>query len=114
MTWDDVVAMALSLPGSTTSTSYGTPSLKVGPKLLTRLRTEDTSLVLLDVPSDERDHLIEVEPATFHVTPHYRDHAIVLARLATLAPGAARSFLVRRWRNIAAKRAVRDFDDGTT
>lgn len=110
MTWEDVRAIALSFPGVEESTSYGTPSFKVKGKFLTRLRLEDDSLVLVDVPLDEREMLIEAEPATFHTTPHYDDYPSVLARLATLHPGSLRAFLERRWRNVAPRRLVKAFD----
>ena len=111
MTWDDVVALASVYPGVTPAVSYGTPSLKVGAKLLTRLRNEDESIVLQDVAFDERDILIESDPEIFHLTPHYRDHLIVLARLPPLEEGRLRPFLVRRWRNIAPRTLVRSFAD---
>jgi hypothetical protein len=38
MTYDEVVKLALSLPGVEEGTSYGTPALKVRGTLLTRLR----------------------------------------------------------------------------
>ena len=110
MTWDEVRAIALSLPEVEESTSYGTPSFKVKTKFLTRLRSEDDSLVLLDVGFDEREMLIEAEPATFHITPHYKDYPSVLARMATVDPGTLRAFFERRWRNVAPKRAVKAFD----
>lgn len=112
MTWDDVVALAEDLPGAELSTSYGTPALKVRGKLLTRLRIEDDSLVLIGVPADERDMLMEAAPPVFHVTPHYDGYPMVLARLTTLDPDRLRPFLVRRWRDLATKRAVAAFDAG--
>jgi hypothetical protein len=111
MTWDEVCAIALSFPGVEESTSYGTPSLKVKGKFLTRLRAEDNSLVLVDVTFDEREMLIEAEPAVFHTTPHYRDYPSVLARLEGVDPGSVRNFLERRWRNVAPKRTVKAFDE---
>lgn len=107
MTWDEAVNIARELPEVETSTSYGTPALKVGRRLLTRLRPEDESLVLLDVPIDEREMLIEADPDVFHTTPHYRDYPAVLARLSAIAPDTLRAFLDRRWRNIAPKRALK-------
>jgi hypothetical protein len=83
----------------------------VNGKFLTRLRPEDDSLVLVDVPFDEREMLIEAEPATFHFTAHYKDHPAVLARLETLHPGSLRNFLERRWRGVAPKRVVKAYDD---
>ncbi len=111
MIWDEVRAIALSFPGVEESTSYGTPSFKVKGKFLTRLRAEDNSLVLVDVTFDEREMLIEAEPAVFHTTPHYKDYPSVLARLEGVDPGSVRNFLERRWRNVAPKRAVKAFDE---
>ena len=109
MTWEEVRAIALSFPEVEESTSYGTPAFKVKGKFLTRLRPEDDSLVLVDVPFDEREMLMEAEPATFHITPHYKDYPSVLARLAFVDPGSLRNFFERRWRNVAPKRLVKAF-----
>ncbi|MER2269126.1 MmcQ/YjbR family DNA-binding protein [Methylobacterium oxalidis] len=110
MTWDEVVALGCGLPGVEVSTSYGTPALKVRGKLVTRLRPEDDSLVLPDVPVEEREMLIDADPRIFHVTPHYDGYAIVLARLAVLEPATLIPFLRRRWRAVAPKRLVVQFE----
>jgi hypothetical protein len=106
LTWDDVVELACKLPDVAVATAYGAPALRVKSKLLTRLRPEDDSLVLLDVPPDERDMLLEINPRTFQSTPHYDGYPIVLARLAAIEAGTVRTFLERRWRNIAPKRTL--------
>jgi hypothetical protein len=82
----------------------------VGKKFFTRLRRDDASMVLMDVSFDEREMLMEAEPATFHFTAHYKDYPAVLARIATLHPGSLRNFLERRWRKIAPKTAVRAYE----
>lgn len=110
LTWDDVIKLASELPEITVSTCYGTPALRVRKKLLTRFRPEDDSLVLLDVPIEEREMLIERDPRTFHTTPHYRDYPTVLVRLAAVEPATLRAFLERRWRNVAPKRTVKEWD----
>ena len=92
------------------STSYGTPALKVRGRLVTRLRTEDDSLVLHSVPPDERDMLMEMDPRVFHITPHYAGYPAVLARLATLDAERLWPFLVRRWQEVAPKRVVFFFE----
>jgi hypothetical protein len=112
MTWDEVRQIALSLPGVEESTSYGTPAFKVAGKFLTRLRPEDDSLVLVDVPFDERDMLMEADPETFHITPHYQAYPSVLARLSRVHPDSLANFLERRWRNVAPRRLVKAFDAG--
>lgn len=78
--------VGLRSPGVEASTSYGTPALEVGGKLVTRLRAEDDSLVLHGVPPDERDVLIAAAPQVFHVTPHYEGYPVVLAWLASMKP----------------------------
>ncbi len=106
MTWDDVVAFAVSLPEVAQSTSYGEPSLKVGKKMLARLRGKDNSVVLPDVPPEEREMLADTAPDIFFWEPHYRDYAIVLARLDNAGVDDIAGLIERRWRAIAPKRAI--------
>ena len=110
MTIDEMRKIILSFPGVEEGTSYGQPSFKVNGKFFTRLRSEDQSLVLLEVDRDEREMLMEAEPATFHITPHYKDYPSVLARIATLHPGSFRAFLERRFRKIAKKSVVKAWE----
>jgi hypothetical protein len=110
VTWDEVREIALSLPGVEETTSYGTPAFKMKGKFMTRLRPEDKAVVLVDISFDEREMLMEAEPATFYITPHYKDYPSVLARLDSLHPGSLRNFLERRWRNVAPKTLVKAFD----
>jgi hypothetical protein len=110
MTWDEVVKIGLQFPGVEESTAYGTPSLKAFGKFMTRLRSEDGSLVLVGATFDEREMLMEAEPDTFHTTPHYKDYPSVLARLATVDPGTVRRFFERRWRAVAPKRVLKTHD----
>ncbi len=99
MHWNDVLAIGAEYPGCEPATSYGTPSLKVRGKLMTRLRPEDDSLVLLAVETDEKAMLIAADPGLFHTTAHYDGYPAVLARLAA-------HFLDRRYRQIAGKRLL--------
>jgi hypothetical protein len=106
MTWDDVVAIGSDYPGVEPGTSYGTPALKLRGKLLTRFRPEDESLVLLEVPEDEKRMLIEADPRVFHTTPHYDGYPAVLARLAFITAPELRGFLDRRYRLLAGKKLL--------
>ncbi len=110
MTLEEMREIALSFPGAVEGTSYGKPAFTVNKKFFTRLRREDQSLVLLEVSFDEREMLIEAEPETFHFTAHYKDYPSVLARMASLHPGSFRNFLDRRWRKIAPKKVVKEWD----
>ena len=110
MTFDDVCAIALAWPGVERSTSYGTPSLKVKGKFLTRLREDGETLVVTGIGFDEREMLIEAEPEVFHITPHYQDWPSVLMHLPKADPRAVEALLLRRWREVAPKRLVKEFD----
>ena len=113
MTWEDVVAIGQRLPGVEEGTSYGTPALKVRAKFLTRLRHEDDSLVFTDVPLDERELLLAMEPELFHITPHYQDYPAVLARLSRIDEATAFKFLERRWRSVAHAKLRAEYDNAT-
>ena len=110
MTRDEMREIALSFPGAEEAMSYGRPSFKVNGKFFTRLRHEDDSVVLVDVPHDEREMLMEAEPQTFHFTAHYKDYPSVLARLEHLHPGSFRAFLERRFRKIAKKSVIKAWE----
>ncbi len=110
MTFDDIRRMTRDWPGVADAVSYRTPALKVRGKLLARLREDGETLVLPGVGLDERDMLLAAAPAVFFITPHYRDHPMVLMRLPAAHPDAAEALLRRRWREIAAKAAVKAFD----
>jgi len=112
MTEEEMTAIVLSFPGVEAGSSYGKPAFKLDGKFFTRLRREDRSVVLSDVHHDEREMLMEAEPATFHFTAHYKDYPIVLARIATLHPGSFRNFLERRFRKVAKRAAVKAYDVG--
>jgi len=110
MSYEDVRAIALSLPETEETLAWGKPAFKAFGKFLTRVRGEDDSLVLVGVSFDEREMLMEAEPETFHITPHYKDYPSVLARLASVDPGTVRSLLERRWRALAPKKFLKTFD----
>ena len=110
MTPDEVRAIVLAFPGAEAGMSYGSPAYKVNGKFFTRLRREDASVVLMGISFDEREMLMEAEPGTFHITAHYKDYPSVLARIATLHPGSFHNFLERRWRTLAPKKVVKDYD----
>jgi hypothetical protein len=107
MTLAEFEALVLSLPETARGTSYGHPSFKTCGKFLTRLRAEDDSVVVHVDSLDQRDMLVEAEPATFHVTDHYRNYPIVLARLGEVDPAWLRSALTRRWSAIAPRKLVK-------
>jgi hypothetical protein len=110
MTFDDVRAIALAWPEVEDGSSYGTAALKVRKKMLVRLKEDCDSLVMPDVPHDERAMLCESQSKIFYFTDHYRDYPMVLIRLSKAKPGHVEPLLRRRWRALASKAAVKRFD----
>ena len=103
MTRDDVEALILALPGTERGSAYGMPAFRTAGKFLTRIRDEDHSVVVHLDSLDERDLLIEMDQATFFFTDHYRNHAMVLARLESVDPAWLGVMMARRWRKVAPK-----------
>ncbi len=110
--FDDVRELGLSLPGVTESTSYGTPSLKVGGKrgkMLARLKEDGETLVVrCQIP--EREMLIEAEPDVFAVTDHYRAYDMVLMRLPAADRDVLDERLTEAFRLVAPPRYLADLD----
>ena len=103
--------VVLGLPHTELSKSYGQPAYKAFGKFLTRLRSEDDSVVLGQVSFDEREMLCAADPETFHFTDHYRNYPMVLARLKRLDAKTLRGYLDRQWRHNAPKKWLRAWDE---
>jgi hypothetical protein len=80
MTWDDVVALAETLPEVAAGTAYGTPALRVRRAFMCRLR-EDGETLAIRCDFEERPFLIEANDGILFVTPHYQDSPMVLVAL---------------------------------
>jgi hypothetical protein len=109
MTPAELRALVLTFPETETGTSYGRPSFKAAGKFFTRIRPEDDSVVVYVDSLDHRDMLMQAEPATFHITDHYRGYPIVLARLATVDPMWLRKTLEKRWLKLVPKRVSKAY-----
>lgn len=105
MTFDEVVDIALALPGTAQGTSYGTPALKVGSKLLARLR-DDGDLVL-KVADGLRETLLETRADVFHTTPHYAGYPVLLVRLAVTDGEQLAGLVEQAWAGLASAKLRR-------
>ncbi len=100
MTFDDVQRIASELPETVETTSYGTPSFKVGKKMLCRLREEGDVLV---VPTEEgvKRALIAADPAVYFETPHYAGTTLVLVQLPAIERAELAALLADAWALVA-------------
>ena len=104
--------IALSFPGATDGESHGRAAFRVGKRFFTWIRPEEKSFVLTVGSIDERDMMLEGDPALFHITEHYRNWPALLVRLERATPALTRKLLERRYRAIATKKLVVELDGG--
>ena len=82
LTWDDVVAYALSLPDTELTTYYGGPAVKANDRAIVTPSHEADSFCL-HAPKDKIEMLKLIDADTFWQTPHYEGYAALLVRYAT-------------------------------
>jgi hypothetical protein len=107
-----VCEIALKLPGVEESTSYGTPSLKVKGKIMSRLRTEAEGALALRCDFLDRQILLQADPDAFFLTDHYLNYPMILVRLEKVRRTALPDLIERAWRIVAPPRLVREYDGG--
>lgn len=105
------LAAATKLPGIEEGTSYGTPSLKVKGKFLSRVR--EPGVLVLMCSLEEKEFLIETSPAVYFETDHYKGWPAVLIRLAKVSDDELKHRLAVAWRLQAPKKLVADTDKGS-
>lgn len=109
VTFEDLRAIILALPGTVETMSWDARAFKVNGKVMLWWNPRYDCPVF-KVPMEERDMLLDADPETFFTTDHHRGSPLILARPARLDPGWARANLERVWRAQAKRRAVRDHD----
>lgn len=102
--FEDVRAIALVLPDVTEGTTHGSPSFRVGKKLLCVWGEGD--ILIMKSAIVERDLLIQLEPEKYFITDHYVPFDYVLVRLAAVDEGEVEDLMRKAWRMLAVKRLV--------
>jgi len=107
VTWEDVVAFAVTLPEVAESTSYGTPALKVAGTLMGRLRTDSDGGLALKCGASDKESLLAGDDPAFYTTPHYDGYDYILVDLERVDPDELFELVDDAWR-IAAPAKVRN------
>jgi hypothetical protein len=110
ISFDDVRKLAEGLEGVEVGTTYGTPALRVRGKVFACIanhRSAEPDTLVAVIGFDERDQLLEADPATYYLKDHYRNYPAVLARLGRIHRDALRDLLRMAWRFAAAKGRAR-------
>jgi len=101
-------AEAANLPKLEEGTSYGTPSFKIAGKFLLRIKDKDTLVLRCDL--DEKQMLMEMAPAIYFETDHYKGWPAVLIRLSAIEDDELCHRLRRAWLLVAPKRMAAQFN----
>ena len=104
-TWPDLRALALSLdlPKVEDAVSWGKPNLKAHGKMWVWWSPLIDAAVFKG-SIEEREALIEMDPDTFVLHPHYRNYGCILVAASRIDEGWARARLRRTWEEMAPKR----------
>ncbi len=106
VTFDDVRAIALALPGVTEGITHGSPSFYIGKKFMA-VRGEDDNLIMKSAIV-ERDLLVQLEPGKYFITDHYVPFDYVLVRLDNVDKDEVSDLFRKAWRRLALKKLVRE------
>jgi hypothetical protein len=98
------------LPDIEEGTAYGTPSLKLRGKFLTRVKDADT--LVFRCPIEMKEVLIESAPDIYFETDHYKGWPAVLVRLSKVGDAELQECLRRAWRLQAPKRLLAQHEGG--
>ena len=126
-TWEDVRRLALALPQSTESTTFGSMSWKVKDKLFVwerPLRNTDLQALGPSAPDgpilgarvlDEgvKHALVADEPAVYFTIPHFDGYAAVLVRLDVIDERSLAELVEDAWLARAPKRLAATYLAGS-
>jgi len=112
ITFDTVRDIGLTLPGVEAGTAYGSPMLRVNGRIFTGIavnkQAEPDSLMVYVTDFEQRDALVEEDPATYYIKPHYEPYPVVLVRLVRVTRDALEDLVRGAHRVVSAKRPARN------
>lgn len=96
--FDTVLELGALLPGVEATSNKQRVALKLKGRLvactaINRSAEPDSLMICLDFPA--RDALLEQQPDTYYMTPHYRGYATVLVRLPKIGRAKLSTLLAR-------------------
>ena len=110
--YERYLKIALALPGAEASTSYGTPSVKIRGKILSRWRTEAEGALAIRCDFLDRQILLQTQPDVFFLTDHYVNYPMVLMRMEKISRDVLVDVVERAWRLVAPAKLIREREAG--
>jgi hypothetical protein len=102
------IAASTKLPAIEEAISYGTPSLKVKGKFLSRVR--EPGVLVLMCTLEEKEMLIQANPAVYFETDHYKGWPAILIRLPKIGDAELKHRIAIAWRLQAPKKLIAAVD----
>lgn len=111
-TWEDVkeLAFGLDLPKVALAVSWGNENLKAHGKMWTWW-SPYIEAAIFKCSIEEREILMEADPETFVLHPHYQTSNVVLVTAGRIDAGWAEARLRQTWRDMAPKRFLKAWDE---
>lgn len=102
--FDRVRRLGRALLGVEEGTAWGVPALRAGGRMIcctaAHQDAEPDTLVVM-MPFDQRDALVEEAPDVYYLKPHYVGHPCVLVRLTQVHDDALRDLLMTAQRFVS-------------
>ena len=108
--YERYLKIALALPGAEASTSYGTPSVKVRGKIMSRWRTEAEGALAIRCDFLDRQILLQAQSEVFFLTDHYVNYPMILMRIEKASRDVLMDVVERAWRLVAPDKLVKQLN----
>ena len=105
VTFATVRRLGLALSDTEEAVYWGTPALKVGGKMFACIashKSAEPDTLVVCVPFEQRDALVEDAPDTYYLKDHYVGYACVLVRMKRIREDALRDLLLSGWRFVSS------------
>ncbi len=123
--YERYLKIVLALPGTEASPRprsgwrrntrpFGTPSVRVCGKILSRWRTEAEGGLAIRCDFLDRQILLQSQPDVFFLTDHYVNYPMILVRIELASREVITDVTERAWRFIAPAKLVRQRDSAQT
>ncbi len=110
LTESDVRRLALALPEALEEGHFDKPSFRIRKRIFATIG-EAEGVVVLKIPVDEQEVLLQAKPDTF-VTNAWSKQGWLGVRLDRIEPDLFEELLENAWRRIAPKRAIKALEAG--
>jgi hypothetical protein len=112
--FDLVKNIALSFPYTEESVSHeGTPSVKVGGKLMCRLH-ESGEFIPIRLDFEIRDKYLDSHPEIFHLPQHFKAYPYICMWTHSTNTKLLTEILELCWKGLATKKQVKEYEEKKT